>query len=318
MSDVTDPYRVLGVRRAATLADIKSAHRRLAKAHHPDAGGDRARFLAVQAAYQVLSDPDQRRRWDTAHAPGPVAPGDSYEPRRTAGPGRRPDGSARATRGPAATSRSGAQGGRTACGMARPARKRARPIPDELDVVGGRRPVVGGRSAATDDRGGRHGCRTARYGCGGRRPGGQAGEAPRTRRAARSAGPSPGGRGKRRDFARTSVGRGCAGRRQQQRRPRRRRWLRPRRSRSRAGRSRHRRLFPVERCGMVRGVAGILPKGRGGHPARSAHGPQQLDRPHGVGAVRGGDRAGGRPAHRAPPGPPLPPSGRASVDPSSC
>ncbi len=76
MSPVPDPYRVLGVRRDATLTEIKVAHRRLAKAHHPDAGGDAARFLAIQAAYQLLADPLQRRRWDAAHAPaGPLAAG---------------------------------------------------------------------------------------------------------------------------------------------------------------------------------------------------------------------------------------------------
>lgn len=75
MSPVPDPYRVLGVRRDATLIEIKAAHRRLAKAHHPDAGGDAARFLAIQAAYQLLADPLQRRRWDATHAPGPLAAG---------------------------------------------------------------------------------------------------------------------------------------------------------------------------------------------------------------------------------------------------
>jgi DnaJ-class molecular chaperone len=55
---VPDPYLVLGLERSATLAQIRSAHRRLAKTSHPDlAGGDAARFLAVQAAYQILTGP---------------------------------------------------------------------------------------------------------------------------------------------------------------------------------------------------------------------------------------------------------------------
>ena len=72
MQPVTDPYRALGVPRGATEADIKAAHRRLAKRYHPDAsGGDSDRFLKVQEAYRVLSDPLLRREWDTAHA-GPL------------------------------------------------------------------------------------------------------------------------------------------------------------------------------------------------------------------------------------------------------
>jgi curved DNA-binding protein CbpA len=68
-----DPYRVLGVLRAASTAQIKAAHRRLAKRYHPDGEhGDEDRFMAVQEAYQLLSDPVRRRQWDLAHAPGPV------------------------------------------------------------------------------------------------------------------------------------------------------------------------------------------------------------------------------------------------------
>ena len=76
LQPTTDPYRVLGVLRAATPAQIKAAHRRLAKRYHPDGStGDKARFLAVQEAYQLLSDPARRREWDRAHAPGPVRAG---------------------------------------------------------------------------------------------------------------------------------------------------------------------------------------------------------------------------------------------------
>lgn len=72
MQPVQDPYRALGVPRGATDADIKAAHRRLAKRHHPDAaGGDSDQFLKIQEAYRVLSDPLLRREWDMAHA-GPV------------------------------------------------------------------------------------------------------------------------------------------------------------------------------------------------------------------------------------------------------
>ena len=72
---VPDPYRVLGVNRGADAAQIKAAHRRLAKRHHPDApGGDEERFVAVQEAYQLLSDPLRRREWDRSHAPGRSTP----------------------------------------------------------------------------------------------------------------------------------------------------------------------------------------------------------------------------------------------------
>lgn len=107
MAGAFDPYRALGVRRDATDADVKAAHRRLAKRFHPDAdGGDRDRFLRVQEAYKVLSDPLLRREWDARHAPGPIrADGPSPPParaRRPAAPKReKPPASAegRTTRG---------------------------------------------------------------------------------------------------------------------------------------------------------------------------------------------------------------------------
>jgi DnaJ-class molecular chaperone len=76
-----DPYTVLGVPRAATEDDIKKTFRRLAKELHPDARpGDKAsaeRFKKVSAAYELLSDPDKRRRYDLGEIDA------SGEPRRT-------------------------------------------------------------------------------------------------------------------------------------------------------------------------------------------------------------------------------------------
>ena len=73
MPPADDPYRALGVARGATSADIKKAHRRLAKRYHPDASeGDARRFLVVQEAYRLLSDPLLRRDWDARHSPGPM------------------------------------------------------------------------------------------------------------------------------------------------------------------------------------------------------------------------------------------------------
>lgn len=73
MRQPPDPYRELGVPRGATDEQIKAAHRRLAKRFHPDASsGERERFMAIQEAYLLLTDPLRRRDWDARNAPGPV------------------------------------------------------------------------------------------------------------------------------------------------------------------------------------------------------------------------------------------------------
>ena len=68
MSSQGDPHLTLGVAPGASLNEIKSAYRRLAKKYHPDAAGERAlpRFLAIQAAYERLVDGEGRLR-----PPGP-------------------------------------------------------------------------------------------------------------------------------------------------------------------------------------------------------------------------------------------------------
>src|SRR5262249_13659468 len=63
-----DPYAVLGVAREASEDDIKKAYRRLAKKLHPDLSpGNRAneqQFKEITAAYDLLSDPAKRGRYD--------------------------------------------------------------------------------------------------------------------------------------------------------------------------------------------------------------------------------------------------------------
>ena len=63
-----DVYIILGLDRAATVADVKKAYRRLARRFHPDVNpGDQRsaiRFREIAEAYTILSDPDRRRRYD--------------------------------------------------------------------------------------------------------------------------------------------------------------------------------------------------------------------------------------------------------------
>jgi curved DNA-binding protein len=64
-----DYYEILGVARDATADQIKKAYRKLARQHHPDVNpGDKAseaKFKEAQSAYDVLSDADKRKQYDT-------------------------------------------------------------------------------------------------------------------------------------------------------------------------------------------------------------------------------------------------------------
>ncbi len=66
-ADRRDFYEVLGVPRTATQDEIQRAYRKLARQHHPDVNSDPGaedRFKEISEAYDVLSDPQTRRRYD--------------------------------------------------------------------------------------------------------------------------------------------------------------------------------------------------------------------------------------------------------------
>lgn len=60
-----DYYKILGVEKGASAEDIKKAFRKLAHKHHPDKGGDEAKFKEANEAYQILSDEKKRAEYDT-------------------------------------------------------------------------------------------------------------------------------------------------------------------------------------------------------------------------------------------------------------
>jgi DnaJ-class molecular chaperone len=91
--DFKDYYNVLGVTRAAGGEDIKKAFRKLARRYHPDVNpGDKkaeARFKEINEAYEVLSDPAKREKYDTLGPNWQEQFASGFSDRRTTGNGGR-------------------------------------------------------------------------------------------------------------------------------------------------------------------------------------------------------------------------------------
>ena len=78
-----DYYETLGVSKTATDEEIKSAFRKLARKHHPDVAKDKAsaeeKFKQINEAYEVLSDPAKRQKYDQLGADW-NQPGGGFQP----------------------------------------------------------------------------------------------------------------------------------------------------------------------------------------------------------------------------------------------
>ncbi len=95
-----DYYETLGVSKTSTEAEIKSAFRKLARKHHPDVAKDKKgaeeKFKQINEAYEVLSDPEKRSRYDQLGAdwnqPGGGQPPPGWGQRAGGGRGPNPFG----------------------------------------------------------------------------------------------------------------------------------------------------------------------------------------------------------------------------------
>ncbi|BES96863.1 DnaJ domain [Nesidiocoris tenuis] len=68
VSSFEDPYKVLGIHRSASILEIRKAYKQLAKEWHPDKNDDPAaedKFVEISKAYELLTDPERRKLFDT-------------------------------------------------------------------------------------------------------------------------------------------------------------------------------------------------------------------------------------------------------------
>jgi curved DNA-binding protein len=89
-AEFKDYYAILGVSKTASADELKKSYRQLARQYHPDVATDKRhaeeKFKEINEAYQVLGDPDNRRKYDTLGAdwnqPGGVPGGQGPRSRR--------------------------------------------------------------------------------------------------------------------------------------------------------------------------------------------------------------------------------------------
>ncbi len=107
---MADPYKVLGISKLASEAEIKSAYRKLAKKYHPDANKGETKaadqFSEAGAAYELLKDKEKRALFDrgeidakgnpTGHGAGPFGAGGPFAGARRGGRASGPFGGVRA------------------------------------------------------------------------------------------------------------------------------------------------------------------------------------------------------------------------------